>query len=332
VSGSATGTFTITGSTTFSVTAIGPSGTLVGGIPAIFIPTTVTVEAVSCGAVTSALQTTCSGTTVGNPLQGATITVRFPLAGGSTSDVLGTVNTTLTPTPTTTSLTLAQAIAQVAVSGQSGLVCAATVGSACTASGSVSGTGSVVGSMTWSLTATVPSGAPVGVTPVAVFTTTIGLEGFVCPILTAGATSLTCTGTTTGNALQGSTVTVVFGTSFRVAGTITGPGSQIGNGFAGVLPPPLPVGPLPLGGGPVGPGPLIGGPVGAAPLGGAPLLGGPGGPPPGQPPPLASGPLAEVPVVPEANSGWLLLGGLAALGLAGGVRRQRARRGHADQR
>ena len=28
--------------------------------------------------------------------------------------------------------------------------------------------------MTWSLTATVPSGAPVGVTPVAVFTTTIG--------------------------------------------------------------------------------------------------------------------------------------------------------------
>ena len=58
-----------------------------GGIPAIFIPTTVGVEAYACGAVTAQLQTTCSGTTVGNALQGGLARVRFPLTGGGTADV-----------------------------------------------------------------------------------------------------------------------------------------------------------------------------------------------------------------------------------------------------
>src|SRR5262249_10059341 len=85
------GTWTRTGSGTFTVTATGPADTVVGGLPAIFIPTTVAVEGFQCGPVTVAVQTTCTGTTIGNPLQGATVTVRFPIAGGGTSDVTGLI-------------------------------------------------------------------------------------------------------------------------------------------------------------------------------------------------------------------------------------------------
>ena len=74
------------------MTASGPAGAVVGGLPAIFLPTTIGVEASACGPVAAAQQTTCTGTTVGILRLGATVTVRFPLAGGTTGDVTGSVS------------------------------------------------------------------------------------------------------------------------------------------------------------------------------------------------------------------------------------------------
>jgi LPXTG-motif cell wall-anchored protein len=73
------------------VTGTGPAGTVVGGLPAIFLPTTVGVEGFPCGPVTPSLQTTCTGTTRTDLILGAIVTVRFPLLGGGTADVTGTV-------------------------------------------------------------------------------------------------------------------------------------------------------------------------------------------------------------------------------------------------
>lgn len=89
VRGAVSGTFRVVGSMSYTLLATGPAGTVVGGIPAVFIPTTAGVESVACGAVSVALQTTCTGTTSGNVLQGATITVRIALAGGGTANVVG---------------------------------------------------------------------------------------------------------------------------------------------------------------------------------------------------------------------------------------------------
>jgi autotransporter-associated beta strand protein len=88
----AEGTWTRTNSGTFFVAATGPVGTLIGTGPAIFLPTTAGVEGFACSLVTAARQTTCRGTTVGNVLQGASVTVRFAQAGGGTADVLGTIS------------------------------------------------------------------------------------------------------------------------------------------------------------------------------------------------------------------------------------------------
>lgn len=92
VVGVVSGTLTCVASATFALTATGPAGTLVGGVPAVFIPTTAGVESYACGPVSAARTTTCTGRTLGNPLQGATITVRFPLGGGGTADVTGVAN------------------------------------------------------------------------------------------------------------------------------------------------------------------------------------------------------------------------------------------------
>jgi len=91
--GGVTGTWTKTGSGTFTFTATGPAGTAPLGVPRVFIPTTVAVESFLCTAVPAAppFTTTCTGTTAGDPLQGATITVRFPLVTGGTADVTGTI-------------------------------------------------------------------------------------------------------------------------------------------------------------------------------------------------------------------------------------------------
>jgi len=82
---------------TFTLTATGPTGTAVGGRPAVFLPTTTglgrptTMESFACAPVTAALQATCAGTTAGDAVQGGTVTIRFPLAAGGTADVTGVI-------------------------------------------------------------------------------------------------------------------------------------------------------------------------------------------------------------------------------------------------
>jgi pimeloyl-ACP methyl ester carboxylesterase len=92
VLGALTGQFTVVGSMRYTVSATGPAGTVVGGVPAIFIPTTSGVERFACGAITAQLRTTCTGSTVGNALQSGTVTVRLPLPGGRTADVVGVLS------------------------------------------------------------------------------------------------------------------------------------------------------------------------------------------------------------------------------------------------
>jgi hypothetical protein len=201
---------------------------------------------------------------------------------------------TATPTATPGSLSVGQAIAQVqgtfGLTGQTGVPSADTPGEQVTVSGSVSGMGRVLGSMAWTLTATVPAGVAPGTVPVAVVATTAGLQGFACAPVAAGAGTVGCGGTTGANALQGSTVVVVFGPGRIATGTVTGPGPRALLALPLLPPPPplvLPPGPPAVAAG----GPLVAGrPGGMAPV--------------------------EVPVIPEAASGWLLLAGLGALLLA----------------
>jgi len=91
VTGGVTGNTNKISSMVYRLTATGPATAAVGGIPAAFIPTTARVESAACGPVSAALQVTCSGTTAGDALLGATVTVRFPLVGGGTADVTGVV-------------------------------------------------------------------------------------------------------------------------------------------------------------------------------------------------------------------------------------------------
>jgi CSLREA domain-containing protein len=211
---------------------------------------------------------------------------------------------TATPASTPSSLSVGQAIAQVQPSGQTGQPCASQVGQTCQASGAIRGTGTVTSSMVWNLTANVPAGVAPGTVPVAVISTTAGLQGFPCTTVVAGAPTVTCAGTTSGNALQGSVVTVVFAPAVVAAGTVSGPGAAAGAGpgaGAGAIvipllpPPPLILLPPP-------PPPLV--PV--APLAIQPRLGTP----------------PEVPVIPEAEPIVLVLAGL--LGLAGLTRCRRS--------
>jgi hypothetical protein len=230
------------------------------------------------------------------------------------------------PTPGA-NLTLQQAIVQVPASGQGAAPCAIAPGGTCPVSGAVNGQGVVTASMQWTLTANVPAGVAAGTVPMAVFSTTSGQEGFACSPVVAGVGTVTCAGTTVGNALQGSAVTVVFAPGITAAGTITAaaPGGGLGAlGVAGLLPPPALLPP---------PG-LLPPPPALVPPPPVPLL-----PPPGpgsfQPaaasvgPGMAGGPpvrlYAEVPVIPEADSLPLLVGGLAALGALAALRARRRR-------
>ena len=191
-----------------------------------------------------------------------------------------------------------QAIALVQPSGQPGRPCADTPGDACAVAGQVRGQGTLgAGGMNWSLTATIPPGATPGTVPVAVLSTTRGLEGFACSPVTVGATTVTCTGTTLGPALQGSTVTVVFTPGVAATGTVTGLGGRLAPPPPIILPPPPPAQLVPV-----------------PPVPGAAL-------------PTAPGSLVEVPVIPEADSLGLLAGGLIAVGVLVGLRAVRRRVG-----
>jgi hypothetical protein len=157
--------------------------------------------------------------------------------------------------------------------------------------------------MAWSLVANVPPGVVAGTIPVAVFTTTVGLEAFACSAVVAGVATVACNGTTTGNALQGSTVTVVFAPGVTSTGIITGAGPVVPTPTPVRFIPPVPALPpvLPSALVPPPPPPLL--PPPPPPSLGQPLMG-----------PMAPGAFPEVPVIPEADSLPLLLGGLAALG------------------
>jgi YVTN family beta-propeller protein len=92
--GGVNGPWTKTVPGTFTFTATGPSNSVVGGsLPTLFLPTTANAngEQFLCTAVSTQFTTTCSGTTVGDPLLGATVTVDFPLVGGGFAPVTGTI-------------------------------------------------------------------------------------------------------------------------------------------------------------------------------------------------------------------------------------------------
>jgi hypothetical protein len=91
VTGAVTGTLTRIGSMSFSMMATGPPNAAVGRGPTVFIPTTRAVEIATCAPVGAGAQTTCAGTTVGDALQNAVVTVRFSLATGATVDMAGVV-------------------------------------------------------------------------------------------------------------------------------------------------------------------------------------------------------------------------------------------------
>lgn len=228
---------------------------------------------------------------------------------------------TSTPSPTATPvrLSVAQAVAQVRPSGQTGVACASQVGQTCQATGGVHGSGTVSGSMTWSLTATVPAGIVPGTVPVAVLSTTGGLQGFACAPVAAGVGTVTCIGTTAANALQASVVTVVFAPGVVVAGTVAGPGASPAGALVIVplVPPPV-VPPM------MAPPPPFAVPPLLPPAQPQPLVPAVVGPAPEMP--VVAGRAPEVPVVPEADSLDLMAGGLLGLALALGRRRLRSRR------
>jgi hypothetical protein len=251
VSGGANGTFLAGPPRQFIISATGPALTAPGSTPTIFIPTGAGVESFPCTPVGPAgpFTTTCAGFPAGTLQQGATVTVRFALFGGGFQDVTGVVSG-----PGPTSLSVQQAIAQVGASGQTVAGgCGLRVGQTCQAAGAVNGPGTISGSMRWNLTATVPAGVSAGVVPVAVFRTTTSPpnEAFACSPVQVGASTVACNGTTVGNALQGSTVTVVFAPGVTSTGIITGPGASAAAGA--VVPPLLPPPPPP----PLPPPPLM---------------------------------------------------------------------------
>jgi Calcineurin-like phosphoesterase len=95
-SGAVAGSWTRTGSGSggaFAFSAGAAAGVAPSGTPAVFIPSTSGVESLACAALAAAppFTTSCQGATRGAALQGATVTVRFPVAGGGTIDVGGTL-------------------------------------------------------------------------------------------------------------------------------------------------------------------------------------------------------------------------------------------------
>jgi uncharacterized repeat protein (TIGR01451 family) len=95
ISGAVSGSWTKTSSGSYTVTATVPATAILNdGAPRIFLPTTAGVEQGTCTIPTAIGGTvTCSGTTTGDLLQGAVVTVRFVTTGGF-QDVTGTVTGT----------------------------------------------------------------------------------------------------------------------------------------------------------------------------------------------------------------------------------------------
>jgi hypothetical protein len=206
-----------------------------------------------------------------------------------------------TPPATPAALTVSQALALVQLSGQQGMPCATRTGEACRVSGTVQGSGTIAGSMAWQLTAAVPSTVVPGTVPVVVVSTVAGLQGFPCIAWTVGSATVTCVGTTTANALQGSVVTVVFLRSLVAVGTVSGPGAIAAGSVATLgVPAALPLLPPPI----------------LLPLPPVPLS-------PSLPARASVSAVLEVPIIPEASSIALLISGLTLLAGGSAIRRRR---------
>ncbi len=228
-----------------------------------------------------------------------------------------------------------QVLAGLGYTGTATNPCVVTIGQVCQVTGAITGSATITGSASWNITVTAPpAGALVGGIPQAFALTTgnavgVGEGPFPCSAFVAG-TATTCAFVTAGNPLLGTTVAVCYppaavgGLPLCVVGTVTG---------TGVVPPIVP---------PIVP-PVVPPPVfpPAAPGINPPLL-----PPPPQqfipppPPPLLPPPppaptgaqvvpsaaaYPAVPVIPEADSLLLVVGGLVALGGLVGYRRLRRR-------
>jgi hypothetical protein len=290
--------------------------------PIIFARTTIGTEIFVAGVGTTTCNpnpptagaiVTCNFTTAGDLLVGAnTIVVRFSTTGGAV-DQAGTVAAATGTNVPPTAATALPVLTAGGFTGQAANQCARFVGQTCQVSGAVTGTATITGSATWNLTvAAAPAGALIGVTPVAFALTTTNAvapgEGpFTCTALAAAGGTTTCTFTTAGNPLNGLTVAVCFATAAApvcVFGTVTGPGV-----VNPVILPNLPILPPP--------------PLEFIPPPPPPLL-----PPPPPAPTGAMAPRAafpDVPVIPEADSLFLVIGGLVALGGLVGYRRLRRR-------
>jgi hypothetical protein len=324
ITGQVAGSWTDTGSGIGVVTATVP--TPVNAVqPIIFARTTIGTETLipgvggnSCNPnpPTAGATISCTFTTVGDLLAGAnTVVLRFSTPGGAV-DLTGTVTAAATTgvSPTAaTALPVLQAGGFTAVAQNQ---CATRIGQTCQVTGAITGTATITGSATWNITvAAAPAGALAAVAPVAfVLTTTAPVapgEGpFPCAVLAAVGGTTTCNFVSAGNPLNGLTVAVCFATAAApvcVFGTVTG-NNVINNP---IILPNLPILPPP--------------PLEFIPPPPPPLL-----PPP---PPAPTGAMAparaafpDVPVIPEADSLFLVVGGLVALGGLVGYRSLRRRR------
>jgi hypothetical protein len=327
ITGQVAGSWTDTGSGNGVVTATEP--TPVNPVaPINFARTTIGTETLTAGVggtscnpnpPTAGATISCTFTTVGDLLAGAnTVVIRFSTPGGAV-DLTGTVTAAVT---TALSPTAATALPVLTAGGFTGVAtnqCATRIGQTCQVTGAVTGTATITGSASWTLTvAAAPAGALANVVPVAfVLTTTNAVapgEGpFPCAVLPAVGGATTCNFVSTGNPLIGNTVAVCFATAAApvcVFGTVApGIGNNINNNP--IILPNLPILPPP--------------PLEFIPPPPPPLL-----PPP---PPAPLGAMAapraafpDVPVIPEADSLFLVVGGLVALGGLAGYRSLRRRR------
>lgn len=268
------------------------------------VVTTVGNEVVNCTLVLTG--GTCQGTLVGTPIAGAPVL----LARNGAILARGTVVGGAAP-PLTTAQALGQVQAQI-----TGVNTNRPCGTPCTgANNGLNVTGTQTGSFTWTVSATLPPapaaglGGPVFVTPTTAFPA--GEAVFCTGGPAAGrvpGTVFTCTARTTGNPFLGAPAFLVFPAVGAAVGPVVGPAILTGPGVpaAAAVAPAAAVG-LPL----LPPFP--------------PLL--PPPPPLLPPPPSVMGAgqmrMPEVPVIPEADSLPLLLGGLAALGALAGWRARR---------
>jgi hypothetical protein len=229
-----------------------------------------------------------------------------PNWGGLAALLAAFPTSTPTPTATTGDARVREAVEHVrrtrGRTGRLGVHAASRPGDQATVHGGLSGTGRVVAGMAWTLSVPVPAGVAPGTLPVAVVSTSVDLEGFLCPPVAAGAPTGQCTGTTRGNALRDSILVVYFGPTATVEGTVVASATATATPLPLPPPPPLPPPLLP---------PLPPPPPAVVPLPPAapPFL--PVGPPGAPPDPRAVAP--EVPVIPEGPSLLLLGLGMAAL-------------------